>query len=194
MLSKCVSISHVTLYVSNARQTALNFCLQYGFSPFRYRGLESGDRLRSSHAVINNDVVFVFVSPLIHCEDNHNICTHITRHGDAVKDIAFNVNSMDDLVQHIKLNSGQEVKQWSESDPKGNVKFSRLSAFGDTTHTLIERNGYPKELFLPGWQSSTLESALKNSLWSKLEPTNIRFIDHLAINQPVGQIQPLIKW
>lgn len=87
MFGKCLSISHITFYVSNAKQTAINYCLQYGFRPFSYRGLESGNRLQTSHAVINNDVILVFVSPLNNSEDNKDINTHIVRHGDAVKDI-----------------------------------------------------------------------------------------------------------
>ncbi|CAG2171514.1 unnamed protein product [Oppiella nova] len=194
MMSKVMSISHITLYVSNAKQTAINYCFQYGFRPFRYRGLESGDRLQSSHAVINNNVILVFVSPLIHCEDNDHISGHIARHGDAVKDIAFNVNSLDELVPQLRHKSGQDVKQWCESDNNGSVKFSKLLAFGDITHTLIERNDYPKDLFLPGWQSSPLQTVLKNSIWSQLEPIDLRFIDHVAVNQPVGQMSSLVNW
>lgn len=88
-IGKCLSISHITLYVSNARQMAINYCLQYGFRPLRYRGLESGHRSQASHAVINNDIVFVFVSPLTSDEDNRPINDHIVRRGDAVKDIGI---------------------------------------------------------------------------------------------------------
>ena len=87
MLGKCLSISHITFYVSNARQVAINYCLQYGFRPFRYRGLENGYRLQTSHAVINNDIILVFVSPLIQSEDNDMISSHIVRHGDGVRDV-----------------------------------------------------------------------------------------------------------
>ncbi|XP_054165628.1 4-hydroxyphenylpyruvate dioxygenase-like [Oppia nitens] len=194
MLSKCLSISHITLYVSNARQAALNYCFQYGFRPFRYRGLESGDRLQASHAVINNDVVLVFTSPLIYSKLNDHINHHIATHGDAVKDIAFNVESVDEMVRQIQQTSDQPVRQWSESDANGTVKYVNVSAFGDTTHTLIERNGYPRNLFLPGWQSSPLESALKNSIWSELSSIDLQFIDHLAANQIYGQMSKVVKW
>ena len=87
MLGKCLSISHITFYVSNARQMAINYCLQYGFRPFRYRGLENGSRLQTSHSVINNNIVLVFVSPLTQCRDNQLINAHIITHGDGVKDV-----------------------------------------------------------------------------------------------------------
>ena len=92
-IGKCLSISHITLYVSNARQTAINYCLQYGFRPLRYRGLECGHRSQASHAIINNDIVLVFVSPLTSAADNDQINAHIVKHGDAVKDIGKFRNS-----------------------------------------------------------------------------------------------------
>lgn len=84
---ECLSISHITFYVSNAKQTAINFCLMFGFSPYRYRGLEFGDRFTASHAIRSNDIILVFVSPLIHCSENQHIIEHISTHGDAVKDV-----------------------------------------------------------------------------------------------------------
>ena len=89
MLGKCLSISHITFYVSNARQTAINYCLQFGFKPFRYRGLESGDRFQCSHSVVNNDIILVFVSPLLNSEENAIINNDLAKRGDAVKDIGI---------------------------------------------------------------------------------------------------------
>ena len=81
------SLSHITFYVSNAKQLAINYCLQFGFRPFRYRGLESGHRWQASHAIINNDIVLVFVSPLTNTIENEEINAHIIKHGDTVKDM-----------------------------------------------------------------------------------------------------------
>lgn len=193
MLGKCLSISHITFYVSNAKQTALNYCFQFGFKPFRYRGLESGDRFQSSHAVINNNIILVFVSPLINCDQNIIINNNLIKSGDSVKDIAFNVDSIEELVSKISK-SGQIVDQWLDSDNNGRVKFANLSAFGDITHTLIERNDYPKELFLPGWKISPLNKIVKESIWTKLPSIDLQFIDHLAVNQSVGLISSIVKW
>ena len=109
-------------------------------------------------------------------------------------EIAFNVCSMDGLLRHIRQTTGQRVNEWQESDKYGSVKFANLMAFGDTTHTLIERNGYPKDLFLPGWGTSPLQSALKSSVWSKLPPTGLQFVDHVAANQSTGQMSEVCKW
>ncbi len=103
------------------------------------------------------------------------------------------MDSIEDIVSHISL-SGQVVHQWLESDKNGSVRFADLLAFGDTTHTLIQRNDYPKDLFLPGWTLSPLKLPLKQSIWSKLEPIDLEFIDHVAANQPTGSMANIAKW
>lgn len=40
---------------------------------------------------------------------------------------------------------------WSEKDEFGEVKMAVLKAFGDTTHTLVERKNY-RGPFLPGYK------------------------------------------
>ena len=40
---------------------------------------------------------------------------------------------------------------WSETDEFGEVKMAILKAFGDTTHTLVERKNY-RGPFLPGYK------------------------------------------
>lgn len=84
---RCVSLSHLTFYVSNAKQCALNWCMQYGFKPFKFRGLESGHRDQCCHAVTQNNIVLVFVSPYHDGKLNRSINSYIVQHGNSVKDI-----------------------------------------------------------------------------------------------------------
>ena len=90
-MSRCVSLSHLTFYVSNAKQAALNWCLQFGFKPFKFRGLETGHRDRCSHAVKLNDIVLVFVSPFHDEVANERVNGHILRHGNSVNDVGKSV-------------------------------------------------------------------------------------------------------
>lgn len=85
MANKCASLSHLTFYVSNAKQAAVNWCIQYGFKPFKFRGLETGHRDQCSHAVRNNDIVLVFVSPYTDC--NKSINSYLVKHGNSIKDV-----------------------------------------------------------------------------------------------------------
>lgn len=64
-----------------------------------------------------------------------------------------------------------------------------ISQYGDTVHTLVERNGY-KGLFLPGYKPPLQDDPLLKSLpLSKLD-----FIDHAVGNQPDLQMEPAARW
>jgi 4-hydroxyphenylpyruvate dioxygenase len=75
-----------------------------GFSLAAYRGLETGSRCIASHVVKNGDVTFVLTSPIrssdtedsaVPKEDQKllkEIHQHLDQHGDAVKDVAFEVD------------------------------------------------------------------------------------------------------
>lgn len=84
---RCVGLSHLTFHVSNAKQAALNWCLQFGFKPYRFRGLETGHRDQCSHAVKLNDIVLVFVSPYHNETSNDSINSYLVKHGNSVCDV-----------------------------------------------------------------------------------------------------------
>lgn len=213
MMGRCVSLSHLTFYVSNAKQAALNWCLQFGFKPFKFRGLETGHRDRCSHAVKLNDIVLVFVSPFHDDKINEKVNAHILRHGNSVNDVgmslqilshdpnefksslllAINVNSVTEFSKHIRSQS-IPIKEWSEEDQNGIVRYARVNAYGSTTHTLVERNGYPGDMFLPNWGSNPLRDSLQGSIWSRLPDTGLQKIDHLALNQVSGTMKQIVKW
>jgi 4-hydroxyphenylpyruvate dioxygenase len=100
---------HLTWWVGNAKQTAAYYNTVFGFKTLAYRGLETGCRYFASYVVGNADVRFVFTSPVrsgkflpedepISPEDRKllgEIHDHLEKHGDAVKDVAFEVDNVD---------------------------------------------------------------------------------------------------
>ncbi|UXI22652.1 hypothetical protein NH340_JMT08595 [Sarcoptes scabiei] len=191
MMSRCTSLSHLTFFVSNAKQAAINWCMQFGFRPFRFRGLETGHRDQCAHAIRNNDIVLVFISPYHSAETQIN--SHLVQHGNSVKDIAMNVDSLASFSKRIQ-SLGLPMKQWSEEDDYGQVNYLQLKAFGNTTHTLVERKDYPIARFLPKWESNPLQNHLEKSVWAKLPNTGLKKIDHLAMNQLTGTGKGVAEW
>lgn len=57
-----IHFDHVEFWVGNAKQAAINYCLRLGFQHFAYKGLETGERKVASHAIKQNDTIFVFKS------------------------------------------------------------------------------------------------------------------------------------
>lgn len=148
--------------MSNAKQVAIYYSKLFGMRPFAYRGLETNSRDVAAHVIKQKDIVFQFESALNPGNTVHG--EYLSKHGDAVKDIALTVNRIEQLVEHIRSCGGIIVDEVHESCDKlsGNsVKLARVNPYGDFTHTLIERGpGYETPttgFFLPNYGPSPLE-------------------------------------
>uniref|UniRef100_A0A3B5L0R7 VOC domain-containing protein n=1 Tax=Xiphophorus couchianus TaxID=32473 RepID=A0A3B5L0R7_9TELE len=84
----------------NAKQAASFYCDKMGFEPLAYQGLETGSREVVSHAIKQDKIIFVFQSPLN--PGNEEMGEHLNKHGDGVKDIAFQVEDCDFLKNSLK--------------------------------------------------------------------------------------------
>ncbi|XP_072231511.1 4-hydroxyphenylpyruvate dioxygenase [Leuresthes tenuis] len=186
---KFVRFHHVTFWVGNAKQAASFYCDKMGFEPLAYKGLETGSRNVVSHAIRQDKIIFVFESPLN--PGNEEMGDHLNKHGDGVKDIAFQVEDCDFLVKTAMERGAVIVKEpWVEQDSNGRVKYAVLQTYGDTTHTLIEYLGPYKGLFLPSYK----EPMFRDPLLAKLPPVGLNFIDHIVGNQPDDEMVPISDW
>lgn len=143
-----------------------------------YRGLETGDREVCSHVIRQNKITWVFQSPL-NPTDNF-INPHLAKHGDGVRDVAFEVDDAKAIYERAIANGAKSIKSpWEESDQDGKVVMATIGSYGDVVHTLIQRNGY-KGVFLPGY----VQSSEVDPLDKLLPDPGLRFIDHVVGNQP----------
>ena len=167
-----------------------------GFKRIAYRGLETGSRFIASHVVRNGDITFIFTSPL-HAPSSKAVCspedkqmleeihTHLAAHGDAVRDVAFEVNDADAVYNAAIENGAKSVMDPKElSDEFGKVKIARIRTYGDTTHTLIQRNGY-KGVFLPGFRAEQEEDPIEKYL----PQVGLNVIDHCVGNQDWDEME-----
>lgn len=186
---KFLRFHHLKFWVGNAKQAATFYCDKMGFEPLAYKGLETGSRELVSHVIKQDKIIFEFVSPLN--PGNDEMGKHFIKHGDAVKDIAFQVEDCDFLVQKARERGAGIVKEpWVEQDKHGKVKYAVIQTYGDTTHTLVEYLTPYKGLFLPGYQ----EPLFRDPLLPKLPPACLSFIDHIVGNQPDDEMVPVSDW
>ena len=143
----------------NATQAALYFQLAFGMRLAAYSGPTTGNRDHHSYVLKAGDVRFVIkgaVSPESPIADHHR------RHGDGVLDVALEVPDVDKCVAHARAAGATILAEpHDESDEHGTVRTATLKAYGDTTHTLVDRSGYHGP-YLPGYvarSSSTPEQA-----------------------------------
>ncbi|KAI1364680.1 4-hydroxyphenylpyruvate dioxygenase [Xylaria arbuscula] len=189
---------HVTWWVGNAKQAASYYNTLFGFRTIAYKGLETGSRYFTSYVVANHDVRFVFTSPirsltylpadepisqdeLALLQEMH---AHLERHGDAVKDVAFDVDDVQAVYDRavsgpdgiaVSVQPPRVVR--SDGAEEGEVVTAVIRTYGDTTHTLISRRDYTGP-FLPGLVAR--EPAPSSVA---LPPIDLVRVDHCVGNQ-----------
>lgn len=184
---------HVTWYVGNAKQAAAYYNNLFGFETIAYRGLETGSRYIASYVVANNDVRFVFTSPVrsakhlpedepISPEERQllaDIHAHLEKHGDAVKDVAFEVDNVDGVYAKAVAEGADSVQPPTTTTDKqhGSVRTAVIRTYGDTTHTLISRGRYTGP-FLPGFRAANPTTATV-----PLPHVKLARVDHCVGNQ-----------
>jgi 4-hydroxyphenylpyruvate dioxygenase len=198
---------HVTWWVGNAKQTAQYYITRMGFRPLAYRGLETGSRFIASHVVQNGRVRFVFTSPIrastrqtktkVPPEDQallDELHDHLEKHGDGVKDVAFEVDDVEAVFENAVLSGADAVsKPELIKDNDGEVTKATIKTYGDTTHTFISRKSYTGP-FLPGFQPSKHSSSSSSSgdpINSLLPLITLSTIDHCVGNQSWAQMDPI---
>merc|ERR1712136_612832 len=116
---------------------------------------------------------------------------HLTFHGDGVKDIAFDVEDLDAILEKAKSRGVKVVREiWEESDEFGTVRFAKVQTYGDTTHTFIEFPSNYKGLFLPGYKLPKIQ----DSLLGNLPAIGALYIDHIVGNQPDLTMEDAASW
>ncbi|KAL2755156.1 hypothetical protein ACRALDRAFT_2028341 [Sodiomyces alcalophilus JCM 7366] len=160
---------HVTWWVGNAKQAASYYNTLFGFKTIAYKGLETGSRYITSYVVANDGVRFVFTSPVrshIHLPEDEPISksdrallaevhAHLEKHGDAVKDVAFEVDNVEAVYEQAVAAGAVAVQSPTmlRDDKYGDVLTAVIRTYGDTTHTLISRAaGSYNGPFLPGFR------------------------------------------
>lgn len=192
---------HVHWYVGNAKQAASYYITRMGFQRIAYRGLETGHRNLCSHVVRNGDITFVLTSPLRSLDQIdrftpeeqdqlREIHHHLEQHGDAVKDVAFEVDDVDAVYFAAVKNGAKSVSAPTVlTDKGGQVKVATIQTYGQTTHTLIERNQY-HGAFLPGYR---LEADKEDPVSKFLPGVHLRRIDHCVGNQDWDEMDKICE-
>ncbi|OJD14508.1 4-hydroxyphenylpyruvate dioxygenase [Emergomyces pasteurianus Ep9510] len=201
---------HITWYVGNAKQAASYFITRLGFNQIAYRGPETGSRAVASYVVTNGGAIFVLTSPVcgrlaedqtskfrITSEEKRlldEIHDHLEKHGDGVKDVAFRVNAgvqskWERAVAHGAVSVMKPTIISSEEAGGGNIEMAVIKSYGDTTHTLVNRDNF-KGCFMPGYVRVEKEDEI-NELLPAVEFIEI---DHCVGNQPWNGLEKAVKF
>ena len=178
---KLKRIHHVEFWVGNAHQAAYFYRKAFGFSQAGYAGLETGLRDRASYLLEQDRVRLVFTTPL---EAGGEMGDHLRRHGDGVRDIAFEVDDVDAaFAEAVDRGARPALEPHDRGDEHGTVRWAAIHTYGDTVHSLIGKRDY-RGPFLPGFEQRRIE-----------EPgTGLVAVDHVVGNVELGQMDRWAKF
>ena len=193
---------HVTWYVGNAKQAASYFVTRMGFKVIARKSLETGSRCIAAHVVTNGTVCFELVSPIRSSKIIREVVSaadiklldeihaHLSKHGDAVKDVAFEVDDVEAVYRKAISKGAKSVQEpvTLKDGKDGTVVFATIQTFGDTNHTLVDRSKY-SGVFLPEYQPVTEEDPIAKFL----PPIDLEAMDHCVGNQDWNQMERICE-
>ncbi|RPJ81428.1 MAG: 4-hydroxyphenylpyruvate dioxygenase, partial [Acidobacteria bacterium] len=168
-------IHHVEFWVGNARQAAFYYRHAFGFSQVAYAGLETGCRDVTSYVLAQGKARFVLSTPL---RPGSEVGRHIEKHGDGVRDIAFEVDDVDRAFD-LAVSRGAQVafEPRDFSDAHGTVRRAAIRTYGDTIHSFLSLDDY-SGLFLPSFEARPVQGS----------DAGVLRIDHIVGNVELGRM------
>lgn len=180
-------IDHVKFFVGNAKQAAYFYRNAFGFDVAAYAGLETGVKHEARYLLKQGLINFVMVSSL---HDDHPDNYRLGKHGDGVMDIALEV---DDVIRSYetvtKRGATGVVEPQALEDENGVYEYATIAAYGDTTHTFVNRDRY-RGVFAPGFK------AIDESRYGprQMHPVGLKAIDHIVANVEDGQMNRWVEF
>lgn len=173
-----LGIDHLEFWVGNAKQAANYYATAFGFREIAYAGLETGSRDRVTRVVQQGKIRFALTGALV---SDSPIAAHVARHGDGVRDIALRVPDAEEAYRVAVERGAIAIHEPEVSeDEHGKVVRAAIGTYGETIHSLIQRDNYDGP-FLPGFRTTDDPSAAPES-------DGLRIIDHVVGNVEMGKM------
>ncbi|RDU35806.1 4-hydroxyphenylpyruvate dioxygenase [Neobacillus piezotolerans] len=171
-------VDYLEIYTGNAKQAAYFFCNAYGFHTVAYSGLETGNRETVSYVLQQRNIRLVITGSLV---ENSEVSAFVKKHGDGVKDVALLVDDVEKAFSAaVDRGAIALMAPTDYSDNHGSIKKAVIGTYGDTIHTLVQRNGYTGP-FMPGYEPYTQ--------FDQIPDTGLIGIDHV-----VGNVESMDEW
>ncbi|KAL8760991.1 MAG: hypothetical protein Q9184_002843 [Pyrenodesmia sp. 2 TL-2023] len=184
-------------YVGNAKQAASCYVTRYGFRHIAYAGLETGIRDVVTCVISNGGATFLLQAPFRGLDAAEKgtpksekrtlaeIHDHLSRHGDAVKDVAFEVDNARALYRRAVDKGAVSVQEPTiHKDHFSDLTTAIITTYGDATHTLVE-----KTIYQGASQPSYRIIAAEDPVQKYLPPTTFEAIDNCVGNQHWGEMR-----
>ena len=174
---------YIEFYVGNAKQASHYYRSAWGYRLVGYRGPETGTRDRASYVLEQDKVRLVLTTPLT---PDGPIADHVARHGDGVKDLALWVDdARDAFAKAVERGASVAYEPKELTDEHGRVIVAGIRTYGDTIHSLVQRDGYTGT-FMPGFRP---EESVYNPA-----PVGLKYVDHCVGNVELGRMNEWVAF
>lgn len=176
-------VSHVELYVTDARAAAEAFTGGYGFQVFATAERAGAEGASRSLALRQGDIVLVVTQAL---DDAHPAAAYTAVHGDGIADIALTAADVRAVLAEVAARGA--TRQAEPADHDGGWVTARVGAgFDDVRHTLVQRpttgaEAHGTPLPLPGFVP-VAELAPPAA-----ESPALTVLDHVAVTVRTGEL------
>lgn len=175
-------IDHLRFAVGNAHQAVHFYRTAFCMRCIGYRGPETGFPTQAEYLLAAGEVRFLITGAVT---PDAPIAGFVAAHGDGVQDIALRVSDLDRAFGHAIVGGATVLAEpHTIADESGEVRMAAIAAYGDTRHTLIERDGY-HGVFLPGFVAREHPPADSGLLQG---------IDHVVGNVELGQMDEWVQF
>ena len=180
-------IDHVRFFVGNARQSAYFYRNAFGFDVVAYAGLETKVRHEAGYVLRQGDITFVLISPL---SAQHPDSQRLVTHGDGVMDIAMEVPDVRATFEAAIARGATPVSPpQALEDEFGVYETATIKAYGDTTHSFINRDRY-RGVFAPGFKP--IDADRYNP--ASFHPVGLAAVDHIVGNVELGKMNEWVDF
>ncbi len=180
-------VDHLRFFVGNAKQSAYFYRNAFGFDVVAYAGLETGVKHEAGYVLRQGHITFVLTSSL-RANDPDNM--RLMFHGDGVKDVAFDVADVKASFDYATGHGAIGVLPPTQlKDEHGVYEYATIRAYGDTTHTFVNRDNY-KGVFSPGYKA--LDADRYNP--TTFRSVGLKAVDHIVANVEEGKMDEWVRW
>jgi|SRR5215475_2917547 len=174
---------YIDLYVGNSVQASHFYRTAFGFRPLFYAGLETGLRDRQSLVLQQSGIRLMLTSPL---DPDSKIAEHIGKHGDGVKDIAFEVDDAEEVFEKaVRRGARPLLEPTVLEDENGLVIKATIAACADIIHSFVQRYDYCGG-FLPNFRLIEGRVPARES--------GLVSVDHIAFGVEPGTLNEWVEF
>lgn len=179
--------AYIEIYADSAKQSAYFLSQAFGFKPVAYKGLETGSKDKACIILNQGDVYLIISSPL---HSDSEIADHVRKHGFSVRDVAFDVpDAVLAYQEALSRGATSALPPARIRDGNGTIIRSAIKTYGDTIHSFISRDEYPKDL-LPGF----VPYAKVFPGTPAVDSAGLQCIDHVVGNVELGKMDEWVSF